>query len=304
MSEGGKKTKATIGVRSMTGYGSAMAAIPGGRLSVELRSVNQRFLDVRVTAPREYAPWEASCRELVAKSVARGRVEVYVNRNAPARGKTRVVLNVEAARDYAAAWRRIASELGIEADLDLGLLRGSEIFETVELPRDLHTEFPIATRVLGQALATLDKARRREGKHLQQDMQARIARLGAIEKEIRSHAATVAGDLATKVNDRLQSLLKGATVDPARVAQEVAYLAERSDVTEELVRLRSHLDALKKLLTGGGGSIGKQIEFLLQETHREINTIGSKVNQLEITRLVVEAKGEVERLREQVQNVE
>jgi uncharacterized protein (TIGR00255 family) len=303
MTEGGKKKKATNGVRSMTGYGSAVGTIPGGRLTIELRSVNQRFLDVRVTAPREYAAWEATCRELVAKSVARGRVEVYVSRNAPARGKTRVVVNVEAARDYAAAWRQVAGALGIKGDLDLGLLRGSEIFETVELPRDLHAEFPVAARVLGQALTTLDTARRREGKHLQHDMQARIARLGAIEKGIRSHAATVAGDLATKVNDRLQGLLKGATVDPARVAQEVAYLAERSDVTEELVRLRSHLDALKKLL-GGGGSVGKQIEFLLQETHREINTIGSKVNQLEITRLVVEAKGEVERLREQVQNVE
>ena len=134
-------------------------------------------------------------------------------------------------------------------------------------------------------------------------MNARLGRLATIERTIRAHAASVAGELQTKVNDRLQSVLKGSTVDPARVAQEVAYLAERSDVTEELVRLRSHLEELKKLL-GGGGPVGKQIEFLLQETHREINTIGSKVNQLEITRLVVEAKGEVERLREQVQNVE
>jgi uncharacterized protein (TIGR00255 family) len=118
-----------------------------------------------------------------------------------------------------------------------------------------------------------------------------------------SRSSARSGELQTKVNDRLQGILKGSTVDPARVAQEVAYLAERSDVTEELVRLRSHLDELRKMLAAGG-PVGKQIEFLLQETHREINTIGSKVNQLEITRLVVEAKGEVERLREQVQNVE
>jgi uncharacterized protein (TIGR00255 family) len=296
-------TKSARGVRSMTGYGAAAEAIPGGRLTIELRSVNQRFLDVRVTAPREYAPWEATCRELVGKQVARGRVEVYVNRNAPARGRTRIVLNVEAARDYAAAWRRVASELGIKADLELGLLRGSEIFETVETPRDLRKEFPVAGRVLARALATLDRARRREGRNLQRDMHARVARLVTIEKTIRAHAAAVAGELQTKVNERLQGILKASTVDPARVAQEVAYLAERSDVTEELVRLRSHLDELRKLI-GTGGPVGKQIEFLLQESHREINTIGSKVNQLEITRLVVEAKGEVERLREQVQNVE
>lgn len=287
----------------MTGYGAAAVAIPGGRLTIELRSVNQRFLDVRVTAPREYAPWEAACRELVGKHVARGRVEVYVSRNAPARGRTRVVPNVEAARDYAAAWRRVAAELGIKGELDLGLLRGTEIFETVEMPRDLRGEFPAAGRVLTDALVMLDRARRREGRNLQRDMRARVARLVAIERAIRAHAAAVVGELQTKVNDRLQGLLKGSTVDPARVAQEVAYLAERSDVTEEMVRLRSHVDELRKLLVAGG-PVGKQIEFLLQETHREINTIGSKVNQLEITRLVVEAKGEIERLREQVQNVE
>lgn len=296
-------SKTVRGVRSMTGFGAASAPIAGGRLTIELRSVNQRFLDVRVTAPREYAPWEATCRELVGKRVARGRVEVYVSRNAPARGRTRIVLNVDVARDYATAWRKVAAELGVKSDLDLGLLRGSDIFETVETPRDLRSEFPVAARALARALATLDQARRREGKNLQHDMLARVTRLAAIERTIRAHAATVAGELQTKVNDRLQNLLKGSTVDPARVAQEVAYLAERSDVTEELVRLRSHLDELRKLLAAGG-PCGKQIEFLLQETHREINTIGSKVNQLEITRLVVEAKGEVERLREQVQNVE
>ncbi len=295
--------KSARGVRSMTGFGAAGAAITGGRLTIELRSVNQRFLDVRVTAPREYAPWEATCREIVGKHVARGRVEVYVGRNAPSRGQTRIVVNVQAARDYAAAWKRVAAEVGIEGTLDLGLLRGAEIFETVETPRDLRKEFPTATRVLTAALATLDTARRREGRNLQRDMQARVARLLTIERAIRAHAATVAGELQTKVQDRLQGILKASTVDPARVAQEVAYLAERSDVTEELVRLRSHLDELRKLLVTGG-PCGKQIEFLLQETHREINTIGSKVNQLEITRLVVEAKGEVERLREQVQNVE
>ncbi|MCC6848925.1 MAG: YicC family protein [Deltaproteobacteria bacterium] len=296
-------TTTTHGIRSMTGFGAASSPLAGGRLTIELRSVNQRFLDVRVTAPREYAPWEATCRALVGSRVARGRVEVYVSRNAPARGRTRVVPNVEAARDYAAAWRRVAAELGLTGGLDLGLLRGSEIFETVETPRDLRREFPEASRVLARALAALDRARRREGGNLQRDMRQRVARLVTIERAIRGHAATVAGELQAKVNDRLQNLLKGSTVDPARVAQEVAYLAERSDVTEELVRLRSHLEELRTLLAAGG-AVGKQIEFLLQETHREINTVGSKVNQLEVTRLVVEAKGEVERLREQVQNVE
>jgi len=294
---------ATRGLRSMTGYGSASAPIPAGRVTIEVRSVNQRFLDVRITAPREYGPWEAECRETVRAAVARGRVEVHVSRNAPPITRTHVVLNAAAAREHAAAWRRLMHELGLERPLDPSVFRTPDIFQTVETPADVHREFPGATRALRQALARFDRERRREGTNLQRDMRARIDRLAAIERTVRGQAATTLRDVQGKLAERLQRLLQGTEIDLARVAQEAALVADRADVTEEMVRLASHLSALRALLAAREPT-GKQFEFLLQEAHREINTIGSKVNNLAVTRLVVEAKGEVERLREQVQNVE
>ncbi len=167
----------------------------------------------------------------------------------------------------------------------------------------MQPEFSGATRALRQALARFDRERLREGANLQRDMRTRIARLATIERAIRRHAASTVREVQTKLTERIQRLLQGADIDLARVAQEAALVADRGDVTEEMVRLVSHLSALRGMLTGGEPA-GKQIEFLLQETHREINTIGSKVNNLAVTKLVVEAKGEVERLKEQVQNVE
>jgi len=290
-------------LNSMTGYGAATVPIPQGRLTVEVRTVNQRFLDLRVTAPREYAAWEPACRELVRTRVARGRAEVSVHRQAPARARARVVLDLEAARDYAAAWRKLAHELGLRGEPELAQFQIPEVFRTVEQPLDAASEFPAATRALTLALARLAASRRQEGRVLARDMRGRLDRLAAIERAIRARAGTYAAESRARLVERMRKILADTTIDEARIAQEAAYLAERSDVTEELVRLASHLAALRPLLASGE-PVGKQIEFLLQEVHREINTIGSKVNNLEVTRLVVEAKGEVERLREQVQNVE
>lgn len=287
----------------MTGYGSASAPIPGGRVTVEVRAVNQRFLDVRVTAPREYGSWEAECREIVRTHVARGRVEVHVSRGAPPIARTHVLLNTAAAREHAAAWRRLMHELGLAGTLEPSLFRTPEIFQTVETATDVRPEFPGATRALRLALGRFDRERRREGANLHRDMRARIERLAVIERAIRKQAASTLHDVQAKLAERMQRVLQGSEIDLARVAQEAALVADRADVTEEMVRLASHLSALRAML-GACEPVGKQIEFLLQEAHREINTIGSKINNLAVTQLVVEAKGEVERLREQVQNVE
>ena len=291
------------GLRSMTGFGAATATIPSGRVTVEVRAVNQRFLDVRVTAPREYGLWEAECRETVRRHVARGRVEVYVNRGAAPSTRSHVVLNLAAAREYAAAWRKLKQDLGLEGSLDLGLFKATDVFQSIELPADARREFPGASRALEEALRRLDRERRREGANLQRDMRARVARLSTIAQTMSSQAAPALAEAQGKLTERLQRLLKNAVIDAARVAQEAAFVAERGDITEEIVRLVSHLAALRVLL-GGQRPAGKQIEFLLQEAQREFNTVGAKANNLAITQLVIEAKGEIERLREQVQNVE
>jgi uncharacterized protein (TIGR00255 family) len=258
---------------------------------------------VRVTAPREYGPWEGECRDTVRAHVARGRVEVHVSRSAPPIARTHVVLNAAAAREHAAAWRRLMQELGLAGPLDPSVFRTPEIFQPIEAAADVRPEFPSATRALRLALARFDRERRREGANLHRDMRARIDRLIAIERDVRRHAAGTVRDVQAKLAERMQRLLQGTEIDLARVAQEAALVAERTDVTEEMVRLTSHLSALRVMLAARE-PVGKQIEFLLQEAHREVNTIGSKINNLAVTQLVVEAKGEVERLREQVQNVE
>lgn len=296
-------TAGRTGLRSMTGFGAASAAIPSGRVSVEVRSVNQRFLDVRVNAPHDYAHWETECRETVRKYVARGRVEVHVSRSAPPSAGARVALDLGAARGYAAAWRKLKRELALQGDLDLGLFRAADVFRSIEIPFDARREFPGVRRALEKALAQLDRERRREGANLQRDMGARVARLAKIANKVRTLAAPALQQAQSRLAGRLRGLLKDAPIDSARLAQEAALVADRSDVTEEVVRLESHLAGLKKLLAGGRPT-GKEIEFLLQEVQREVNTIGAKVNDLAITQLVIEAKGEVERVREQVQNVE
>jgi uncharacterized protein (TIGR00255 family) len=287
----------------MTGFGTGTAPLPSGRVTVEVRTVNQRFLDVRVAAPREYGAWEATCRELVRARVARGRVDVLVARNAPPSGRARVVLDLAAARDWAAAWRKLKQALALAGELELGLFRETDVFQPVQLPGDVRAEFPGAERALAQALERLDGERRREGANLQRDMRQRVERLAAIERILRTHTAAALSEAQARLTERVQRLLRGHEVDAGRIAQEAALLAERGDVTEERVRLASHLSALRALIAGPTPA-GKQIEFLLQEVHREINTIGSKVSNLAVTQLVIEAKGEVERLREQVQNVE
>jgi uncharacterized protein (TIGR00255 family) len=292
-------------VRSMTGYGAASAEAATARVAVEVRSVNQRFLDVRVTLPREYVAWEREVRDRVRAAAARGRVEVAVSR-APVAGERRYAVSVrtELARAYVDAARRLARTLRLPAEVALAdVLRLPDLFEVSERPPDLRGERPALRKAVAAALRAFDADRRREGAHLAADMRQRTAALQKLTADVRRRLPHAMAALRRQVDDRLARAIGGADVDPARVAQEVAVLADRSDVTEEIVRLASHLGALAAALREPG-PVGKRIEFLLQEIHRELNTTGSKADDTDITTLVLTGKGELEKLREQVQNVE
>ena len=292
-------------MRSMTGYGAGAADASSARLAVEMRSVNQRFLDVKVSLPREYASLEREIRDRVRTVAERGRVEVAVSRTpVTGRRRYRVGARLELARAYVAAARDLQRSLRLTGDVTLAeVLRLPDLFEVSERGPDTAGEVPALRRALTAALRAFDAERRREGGHLQRDMRARTARLRTLTKRIRRRLPEALKVLKHQVEDRLARLLGAAELDRGRVAQEVAVLAERSDVTEELVRLEGHLAALAAAL-GERGSLGKRIEFLLQEIHRELNTTGSKAGDRHIVDLVLAAKGEVEKLREQVQNVE
>ncbi|HUE31244.1 MAG TPA: YicC/YloC family endoribonuclease, partial [Verrucomicrobiae bacterium] len=298
---GGVKTR----VRSMTGYGAGRADAPTARVTVELRSVNQRFLDVKIVAPREYAAWEREVRDRVRAVAQRGRVEVTIARAAlAARRRYTVAVRAELARAYVTAARQLGRRLGLAGDVALvDVLRLPDVFEVSEQPPELRGELPALRRALAGALRAFERERRREGAHLRRDMLARAASLRRTTAAIRRRLPRALAVLRSQVEERLVRLVGGAELDRGRVAQEVAVLADRSDVTEELVRLEAHLGALATTLRDRG-PVGKRIEFLLQEIQREFNTTGAKAGDREIADRVLGAKAEVEKLREQVQNVE
>lgn len=290
-------------MRSMTGYGSMTGQAGNCRLTVEVRSVNQRFLDLKLNVPREYGPFEPDLRRVISASIERGRVEVHVSRTLPPRGSG-IALQKDVAAAYVKGWKQLQKEFGLKGPIELSLLANrSDLFVAAEPAADVAAEVGEVQKLLVKALAAHRKEREREGAHLRRDMQERIKRLRATLKALEKAAAVVAPRLKAKLEKRLAELLGGATMDPARLVQEAALLADRCDVHEELVRLGSHLAALDDLVRSND-SVAKRVDFVLQEVNRELNTIGSKASDLDVTNLVVGGKADVERLREQIQNVE
>ncbi|MEW6267885.1 MAG: YicC/YloC family endoribonuclease [Thermodesulfobacteriota bacterium] len=289
----------------MTGYGTAAVPVTSGRLVAEVRSVNSRFLELRISLPREHQAIETELRETVQKSIERGRVDVVVRREGAARPAQRIEPDLELARATVAAWRRVKKELKLPGDVDLSLLCASagELLRPVQSQPDVAKELPALRRVVGQALRQHTREREREGASLLRDMRQRWRNLGALHRQCSRLARAMKPLLTERLTARVKALLGEQGVDDARVLQEVALAVDRSEVSEELTRLGSHLDALAGLLRDEA-AVGKRVEFLIQEMVREVNTIGSKANHLPMTQAVLAAKSELEKLREQAANVE
>lgn len=292
-------------MKSMTGFGAAQATVPGGRVTVEVRSVNSRFLELRIGLPREHQGLEAELRKMVQKEIQRGRVEVSVRREGRAGRKAKVEADLKLAREVAAAWRRVGKELRLPGDLDVAFLRSAagDIVRTVEEAPEPSKDARAIRSALKKAVQAHDRERVREGAHLEKDMRKRLKSLQRLHGRAAKLAAGLRGVLMERLQVRIADLMGEQAPEPARIVQEVALAVDRGDVSEELARLESHLSALADLLAAGD-PVGKRIEFLLQEILREVNTIGSKANHLPLTEAVLEAKGEIEKLREQVANVE
>ena len=291
-------------MRSMTGFGHARWQGKGRRLVVEVRSLNQRFLDVKLSLPRDCQAWESALRQLVTGAVARGKVEVSIHRSGNIGSDMTVEVNESLAKALLEGWRRLQRRLGVPGNIDLSLLLSKgEFVRLVERRLDPNADLPRVRQLLQAALVMFDRARQREGRALGRDMRARLARLRRIEGGLQRRTKVLVPELTRRLVGRVASLLGDQQISQERLLQEVALLAERSDVTEELVRLRSHLERLGEFLRQAG-PVGKPIDFLLQEIHREINTIAAKSADLEVTGFTLEARGEVEKLREQAQNVE
>ena len=291
-------------MKSMTGFGQGSWQGKGCKITVEVRSVNQRFLEARFNLPREYVPWEAELRELLQAAVARGKVDVNVNRSGPLTSEFAVEVNTALAKAYVGGWRKLQAALRLDGKLDMQvLLARPDLVRVVERRTEVPGELERVRKVLRQAVRAFTRAREREGRALAQDMRQRTAQLSRLTVQMRDRAAVTVPEVTARVRERLHAAAAGTTIPEERLAQEIALLASRSDVTEELVRLDSHLTAMRELFDGRE-PVGKRLDFLLQEVHREVNTIASKSNDLAMTNLTLEARGEIEKLREQAQNVE
>lgn len=296
----------------MTGYAQARHEQDGWAVRVSVKSVNHRFLDLKLRLPEGFDLYELRLRQIVRDRIHRGHVEVNVN------VEPGTAVPVQVNRELVQAYLKIAEEFrrqtGGASDLDVvALLRLPGVIAglTVAIPETEEGQGQLGQTLetcLREALAKLDDMRRAEGRHLTADLRARAVRIGEQTEKVRGLAAALQPAFARRLDARLKELLGGTSIEPARLAQEAALLAERSDVSEELDRLRSHLLQFAKLLDGAG-ELGKKLDFLLQEMHREANTMLSKTPGVEsealaITGLALEIKAEIEKLREQVQNIE
>ena len=289
----------------MTGYGRAEVQTSAGRFTIEMRSVNHRFAEVLVRLPRDLAPLEDRVRAAVQGRVQRGRVEVTIMReDRISRGKT-VRPDHELAAAYTQALRELAAGLGIPDGLTLGQVTAfPDVIRVEESKEDLDLLWSALGPAVDAAAADLVRMRESEGRRLAEDLELRLDRLDEFAVLVADRSRASVGDYAARLRERIAALLGDLPVDEGRIAAEVAIFAERSDVSEEVTRLRSHVAQFRADLRAADGAVGRRLEFVLQEMGREVNTTGAKANDLEITRAVIAMKGELESMREQIQNVE
>lgn len=291
-------------IKSMTGYGKGEAVHEGGRFTVEVRCVNHRYGEVTVKLPRALLQFENEIKKRVAERLVRGKIDVFIQvENAVALGVP--TANLPLARGYLKAFQAIGEALGLHGEVDLALVASQRDVVTVaaeaeasleEIPREL-------TAALEDALRRVDEMRLFEGESLHADFQRRREVLTQLIAQVAERAPLVVAEYAQRLKERVAQLLCEGSLPEERIAQEVAVMADKCDVTEELVRLESHLRQFDETL-GQGEPVGRKLDFLLQEINREVNTIGSKANDARMAALVVELKAELEKIREQVQNIE
>lgn len=292
-------------IRSMTGYGRKEAGDAGNQFSIEIRSLNNRYFDVQVKMPRALAALEARVKKSVQERCSRGRFDVSVVRNSEHERGVRLVVDEALATQYIGILKDLKTRFGLNGDVDLSLVAGlTDIVTMTDVKEDPETLWRILSSGMSQALDELDRMREEEGALLVRDIRERLDTIERTILAIRSQAPVTIENARKRMTDALNRLLNEQP-DPIRLAQEIAVLAERTDVTEELTRLGSHLTQFRSLLDSPGReAVGRKLDFLLQEMGREVNTIASKAMDARISLDVVNVKAELEKIREQVQNIE
>ena len=291
-------------IKSMTGYGRAVETVNGREFTVELRSVNNRYLDCGVKLPRSLSFAEETVKQAVKNAISRGKVDVFITLRSENGTDAKVTLNTGMVEGYLAAMQQMANDYPIANDISVSLLsRMPEVF-TVEKPEvDEEQLLADLMAVVSSALAGYDAMRTAEGKALENDLRSRGATIEALVSQVEAGNAQTVIDYRTRLENKLKEVLTNTNIDESRILTEAAIFADKVAVDEETVRLRSHLQQMYAMLTTGG-AVGRKLDFLLQEMNREANTIGSKCTDVRLARIVVDIKAELEKIREQTQNIE
>jgi uncharacterized protein (TIGR00255 family) len=291
-------------IKSMTGYGRVETLLDGRNIVVEAKSVNHRFLEISLRTPAALFPLEMEYKKKIGERFKRGRIDVSIRLEGEGADTSKVNLNLDIARNYFDVLNRLIAEFHLQETITLKSLTGFRDIFTPPSETQLSSDFlSHVEKTLQEALSMLVNMRQEEGIALYSDMEMRLKAISEIMETIRLRAPEVVLEYQKRLADRIKELTAGYVLDDARLAQEVAIMADRCDITEELVRMQSHLGQFRALLQSDEAQ-GRKIDFLLQEMNREINTVGSKSNDAEIARQVIEAKSELGKLREQAQNIE
>ena len=291
-------------IKSMTGFGSGEAQAGGRTWTTELRCINNRFLDLKIKLPKGYGPLEERVRSMVSSALQRGRVDVTINVNGDFSDLATVKVNTTLAENYKMALDTIAEKLGIAANVDLSLVASlPDVLVREQESEDLEAVWTILSRAVAEALVRCEAMRKMEGDALRADLTLRLSLFSDTVEQVAMAAPDLLDQRQAMLQERLDKLLGNIQIDPIRLAQEVVILADKTDVTEELVRLRSHMQQFRTILEEEG-AVGRKLDFLVQEFLREVNTLGSKINDARIAHFTVELKSELEKMREQIQNIE
>ena len=291
-------------VKSMTGYGRGEQTLHDRKITVELRSVNNRYLDCSVRMPRLYLFAEDAIKTKVQQSISRGKVDVFITLDSSAAEQLKVSVNRSVADGYHSALKELAQIYGLEDDISVSLLtRFPDVLLAEKAEEDAEQVAQDICAVLELALADFDQMRTREGQRLSDDILSRAAAIENMVSFVEERSPQTVSEYRARLEERMREVLENTQIEPSRILTEAAIFADKVAVDEETVRLRSHIAQLREMLSKGGAT-GRKLDFLIQEFNREANTIGSKCNDIQISRQVVDIKAEIEKIREQVQNIE
>ena len=289
---------------SMTGYGSAKGSVEGQEITVELKSVNNRYLDCSVRLPRNFLFAEDTVKQAVSAGVSRGKVDVFVSAQASQESGTVVSVNEELARGYRDAVARIAETLGLESGLNtFSLARFPDVLTVERRELDKDKAAAALSEITAKAVEEFNAMREREGERLRRDMLGKLETIEGLVSVVEERSPQTVKEYRERLEARLRDILADRSLDEQRVITEAAIFADRTAVDEETVRLRSHIAQFRTMLEEGS-PIGRKMDFLVQEFNRESNTIGSKCSDASLAKVVVDLKSEIEKIREQLQNVE